>query len=143
MYKYTATYEDFDGNVRTEDLYFNLSKSEMVLLDNSVPGGLGNRLDRITKAADNVEIMESFLWILRKTYGIKSEDGRRFIKNDQIFDEFMQSAAFDEFFTKLTTEEDFAANFIRSVIPQMTDKEWNEIDRKANLIKMQQDRLTD
>lgn len=143
MYKYTATYEDFDGNVRTEDLYFNLSKSEMVLLDNSVPGGLGNRLDRITKAADNVEIMESFLWILRKTYGIKSEDGRRFIKNDQIFDEFMQSASFDEFFTKLTTEEDFAANFIRSVIPQMTDKEWNEIDRKANLIKMQQDRLTD
>lgn len=138
MFKYTVNYTDFDNNNRSEDLFFNLSKTEMVLLDNSVPGGLGNRLERISKAADNVEIMETFMWILRKSYGIKSEDGRRFIKSDEIFDEFMQTAAFDEFFTKLTTDEDFAANFIRKIIPQMTDGEWEKIQNKANVIKLEQ-----
>lgn len=138
MFKYTVNYTDFDNNNRSEDLFFNLSKTEMVLLDNSVPGGLGNRLERISKAADNVEIMETFMWILRKSYGIKSEDGRRFVKSDEIFDEFMQTAAFDEFFTKLTTDEDFAANFIRKIIPQMTDGEWEKIQNKANVIKLEQ-----
>lgn len=131
MYKHTVTYEDFNGNTRTEDLYFNLSRSELVILDNSVPGGMGNRLTRMVKAADNVEIMETVEWLLRNTYGIKSEDGRRFIKGDAIFDEFKQTEAFDAFFMELVSDEDMMANFVRGVLPKMEDTEWNKIQEKS------------
>ena len=29
MYKITETYEDFDGNKRTEDFYFNFTEAEI------------------------------------------------------------------------------------------------------------------
>lgn len=131
MYKHTVTYEDFNGNTRTEDLYFNMSKSEMIMLDNSVPGGLGNRLTRISKAADNVEIMNTLDWLLRNTYGIKSEDGRRFIKGDKIYEEFKQTEAFNAFFTDLVEQEDMIVKFIRGVMPKMEDSEWNKIQEKS------------
>lgn len=131
MYKHTVTYEDFNGNTRTEDLYFNLSRSELVMLDNSVPGGLGNRLQRMVKAADNVEIMETVDWLLRNSYGIKSDDGRRFIKGDAVFDEFKQTEAFDTFFMDLISNEDMMAKFIRSILPKMEDSEWNKIQEKS------------
>ena len=131
MYKHTVTYEDFNGNTRTEDLYFNLSRSELVMLDNSVPGGLGNRLQRMVKAADNVEIMDTVEWLLRNSYGIKSEDGRRFMKGDAIFDEFKQTEAFDTFFMDLVSSEDTMAKFIRSILPKMEDSEWNKIQEKS------------
>lgn len=131
MYKHTVTYEDFNGNTRTEDLYFNLSRSELVMLDNSVPGGLGNRLQRMVKAADNVEIMDTVEWLLRNSYGIKSEDGRRFIKGNDIFDEFKQTEAFDTFFMDLVSSEDTMAKFIRSILPKMEDSEWNKIQEKS------------
>lgn len=131
MYKHTVTYEDFNGNTRTEDLYFNLSRSELVMLDNSVPGGLGNRLQRMVKAADNVEIMETVDWLLRNSYGIKSDDGRRFIKGDAVYDEFKQTEAFDTFFMDLISNEDMMARFIRSILPKMEDSEWNKIQEKS------------
>lgn len=131
MYKHTVTYEDFNGNTRTEDLYFNMSKSEMIFLDNSVPGGLGNRLMRISKAADNVEIMETIDWLLRNTYGIKSDDGRRFVKGDGIYEEFKQTEAFNAFFSDLVTSDDMIVKFIRGVMPKMEDSEWNKIQEKS------------
>lgn len=131
MYKHTVTYEDFNGTTRTEDLYFNINRSELVMLDNSVPGGMGNRLQRMVKAADNVEIMETVEWLLRNTYGIKSEDGRRFIKSDELFDEFKQTEAFDAFFMELVSDEDMMSNFIRGILPKMEDSEWNKIQEKS------------
>lgn len=131
MYKYTVTYEDFNGVSRTEDLYFNLSRAELVMLDNSVPGGLGNRLQRMVNAADNVEIMETVDWLLRNSYGVKSEDGRRFIKRDDIYEEFKQSEAFDTFFMELISSEDNMTKFIRGMLPKMEDSEWNKIQDKS------------
>ena len=131
MYKHTVTYEDFNGNTRTEDLYFNMSRSELVMLDNSVPGGMGNRLQRMVKAADNVEIMETVDWLLRNSYGIKSEDGRRFIKGEELYEEFKQTEAFDAFFMDLVSSEDMMANFVRGVLPKMEDSEWNKIQDQS------------
>lgn len=130
MFKHTVTYEDFDGNKRTEDLYFNMSQSEMVMLDNSVPGGLSNRLLRISRAADNVEIMDTVDWLLRNTYGIKSDDGRRFVKGDEIYAEFKQTEAFNTFFMELLGEGDLMSRFIRGVMPKMEDSEWEKVQEK-------------
>ena len=39
MYKKTITYEDFDGNKRTEDFYFNLTTAEVAKMEMGVTGG--------------------------------------------------------------------------------------------------------
>ena len=38
MHKETITYVDFNGTERTEDHYFNLSKTEITELEVSMPG---------------------------------------------------------------------------------------------------------
>jgi hypothetical protein len=49
---------------------------------------------------------------------VRSEDGKRFIKNDQLREEFTQTAAYDALFMELATDEDAAANFIQGILPK-------------------------
>ena len=84
MLKLTKTYTDYDGNERTEDFYFNLSKAELTKLEMSETGGLINFLQKIISAQDGKTIIETFEKIILMSYGEKSPDGRRFIKNDEI-----------------------------------------------------------
>lgn len=50
MHKETITYVDFNGTERTEDHYFNLSKTEITELEVSMPGGLAEYLMGIVNA---------------------------------------------------------------------------------------------
>lgn len=118
MLKKTITYTDFDGNERTEDFYFNLSKSEIILLETTTPGGYVTMLQRIIDSKDNIELMNVFTDLIKKSYGVKSEDGKRFIKNEQVLDDFLSSAAFDEMFTEFFTTENAAAEFAQGIIPK-------------------------
>lgn len=118
MLKKTITYTDFDGNERTEDFYFNLSKSELILLETTTPGGYVTMLQRIIDSKDNIELMNVFTDLIKKSYGVKSEDGKRFIKNEQVLDDFLSSAAFDEMFTEFFTTENAAAEFAQGIIPK-------------------------
>ena len=81
MHKETITYVDFNGTERTEDHYFNLSKTEITELEVSMPGGLAEYLMGIVNAKNVPEIMASFKKIILSAYGIKSADGRRLEKN--------------------------------------------------------------
>lgn len=117
MFKDTVTYVDFDGNTRTETLYFNLTKAEVIAMENSVHGGLSRRLQKIVDALDNVQIMDSFIDLIKASYGEKSDDGKRFIKNSELTEAFMQTGAYDEFFMKLISDEEFAADFIKGIAP--------------------------
>ena len=49
MLKKTIKYEDFDGVLREEDKYFNLTKAELTEWQLSQDGGLDNMLQRIVK----------------------------------------------------------------------------------------------
>ena len=50
-------------------------------------------------------------------YGKKSPDGRRFIKNNEIREEFTQTEAYSIIFMELATDADKAAEFINGIIP--------------------------
>lgn len=130
MFKDTVTYVDFDGNERTEDLYFNLTKAEVIAMENSVLGGLSRRLEKIVNALDNVQIMDSFIDLIKSSYGVKSDDGKRFIKSEKITEEFMQTGAYDEFFMKLISDEEFAGKFIQGIAPAGLSDEELEQARK-------------
>lgn len=118
MLKKTITYTDYDDVERTEDHYFNLSKAELIMMDSSVVGGLKQRLEKIIQSKDNVAIMEVFKDLIHKSYGVKSDDGKRFIKSEEIATEFEQTEAYSELVMELLTDPDKAAAFINAIMPK-------------------------
>lgn len=118
MIKKTITYTDYDGNNRTEDFYFNLSKPELMEMDFSATGGMEKMIKRIVDAQDTKRIIEVFKDIILKSYGEKSADGKRFIKSKELAEAFSQTEAYSELFMELATNDKAAADFINGVIPK-------------------------
>lgn len=117
MLKKTLTYEDFNGVVRTEDFYFNLTKAEIMEMELSTTGGYTEYLKRIIAAQDNASLVAIFKELVLKSYGKKSDDGRRFIKTKELSEEFEQTNAYSNFFTELATNSKEATAFVNGIIP--------------------------
>lgn len=118
MLKKTITYKDYNGVERTEDFYFNLTEAELMKMEWGTAGGIADTIQAIVKAKDNVTIVKLFEDIIAKAYGKKSPDGRRFIKNQEVLDDFQQTEAYSKLYMELATNEDAAAEFINGVIPE-------------------------
>lgn len=118
MLKKRIKYVDYDNNEREEDFYFNLNKAEIAEMELSTEGGLQQWIERIVDAQDTPQIIELFKKLILKSYGEKSPDGKRFIKNAQLSEEFSQTEAYSELFMELATNEKAAADFVNGIIPQ-------------------------
>jgi hypothetical protein len=116
MLKKTIKYTNFLGNEVEDTLFFNLSQDELMEMELSKEGGLSSTIQRIVDTQDTPKIIAMFKDILLKSYGEVSEDGKRFIKNDQLREEFQQSKAYSELFMELATDADAATKFIEGVI---------------------------
>ena len=117
MLKKTIKYTDYDGVDRTETFYFGLNKSELADMQVSVDGGMEKMLKKIVDAQDGKGIMDGFKMVIRKSYGIKSDDGKRFEKSEKISDEFFQTAAYEALFEELITNAKAASDFINGILP--------------------------
>lgn len=117
MLKKTITYTDYNGVKRTEDFYFNLSKAEIMEMEMSTTGGLAEMIQRIVQAQDAPAIIKIFKDLVLKAYGQKSPDGKRFIKNDALREEFEQTEAYSNLFMELATDSDAAAAFVNGIVP--------------------------
>lgn len=117
MLKETIKYVDYNGTERTEDHYFNLTEAELMELEMSTTGGLAEMIQRIVAAQDAPAIIKIFKELVLRAYGQKSPDGRRFIKNDQLREEFSQTEAYSKLFMKLATDADAAAKFVNGIMP--------------------------
>lgn len=117
MLKKTLTYTDFDGNERKEDFYFNLTKAEITEMELSVDGGFGEMLQKIVDSKDGKRIIAIFKDLVMRSYGVKSADGKRFIKNNEVRDEFIQSQAYSDIFMELATDADAASAFVKGIMP--------------------------
>lgn len=118
MLKRTITYTDYDGLERTEDFYFNLTRAEVAEMELSVDGGLVKMLNKIVEAKDGKRIIETLKDFILKAYGEKSPDGRRFIKNDEVRNNFAQTEAYSKLFMELALDADAAAKFINAIVPK-------------------------
>lgn len=125
MLKRTITYEDYDGNTHTEDFYFNLSKAELIEIEASTPGGVAAKLEKISKDNNGAEIIKTFKDIILKSYGVKSEDGKRFIKSEEISRAFEETEAYSELFYELALDADKAAAFVNGIMPRKLIEEAN------------------
>jgi hypothetical protein len=116
MTKETITYTDLNGVERTEDFYFDLSKPEVVRMQASAKGGYDVQLKSIANGSNGALIMEFFENFIKTAYGEKSDDGRRFVKSDEISNAFMQTPAYEVLFEKLVTDAEAAAEFVNKVM---------------------------
>lgn len=117
MYKKTFTYNDYNGVERTETHYFNLNKAEVLEMEMSTKGGLAEMIQRIIDAQDAPALIKIFKDLIRKSYGVKSDDGKRFIKSEELWLEFEQTEAYSMFFTELASNADAASEFVNGIVP--------------------------
>lgn len=118
MLKKTITFEDFEGNKRTEDFYFNLSKAELAEMQMSRQGGFTDWIQKVIDARDNTTLFATIKDFVLKSVGVKSPDGRRFIKNDEIRTEFEQTDAFSELMMELMGNETAFSTFCQGIVPK-------------------------
>lgn len=119
MLKKGITFEDYDGNKRTEDHYFNLNKAEVIKwLTTSGEYTLDKVLERLATERNGKKIMEIFDGLIHLSYGRKSLDGRKFEKSEEIWNDFYQTEAYSVLFTELVTDAKKAAEFVNQIIPK-------------------------
>ena len=117
MLKKIITYTDYNGVERTEPFYFNLSKAELMEMELGVTGGMTEMLDKIIAAKDAPSLMKTFKEMIMKSYGVKSDDGKRIIKSEELSIAFTQTEAYSVLFMELITDDKAAADFVNGIIP--------------------------
>lgn len=114
MFYKDITYTDYNGEEKTERAYFHMPKPELVKLD-AFYGGIQHKLDEIQASNDAYALYNMFEDIIRKSYGVKSDDGTRFVRKPEIAEDFLQSAAYEALFVKLITNPEELNEFMSKV----------------------------
>jgi hypothetical protein len=118
MLKREIKYEDFNENQTSEICYFNISKPEIIMLEAQYDGGFGNFLQRLLEAKNESQLVNQFKEIILMAYGEKTEDGKHFLKSEELKKQFSQSAAYNQLFMELASDPDALLEFIRGVFPK-------------------------
>lgn len=121
MLKKVIKYVDYSDNVREETFYFNLNKAELTEMQLTVTGGMDKLIEKISETQDTKTLITLFKEIILKAYGDKSPDGRRFIKSQELRDEFMQTEAFVQLYMELIEVPGAASAFVNGIIPKITE----------------------
>ena len=135
MHKITLKYTDYNDEEVSEDLYFNLNKAELLEMNFQATGGLVNYLQSIINARDTATLASIFKDLLVKSYGVKTPDGKHFMKNDKIKEEFICSIPFEMLYTELSTNAEAASAFITAIIPKDIREEYEKMDSDGKIPK--------
>lgn len=114
----TIKYTDYNDVERTMTCYFNLSKPEVIKWQVGTEGGMAEVLQRIIEEKDPKKLFTLFESLIQLSYGIKSPDGIRFEKSEEITRAFMQTEAYTNFFMELGTNTESAIEFIKGIFPK-------------------------
>jgi hypothetical protein len=130
MLKETTTYTDYDGTTVTEEMHFNLTQFELTEIAMSLPDKLTDHIntddtpaaivEKITTVLGKKGLLDFVKRMVIKAYGIKKKgvDGKvKFIKNDDITEEFANSMACHNFIMELVTDNDKSNAFFNSIVP--------------------------
>lgn len=115
-------YVDFNGVKRSENFMFNFMESEIQEMNLRYPdGGLKGRLQKIIDEQDPDTIVDYFKSLIMDSYGVKSDDGKRFEKSKELSEAFSQTPAYSKLFMALSTNTQAAIEFVNGIIPKVQD----------------------
>lgn len=123
MIKKTCTYTNYNDVEVTETAYFNFTEAEIMEQEMGIKGGLAEAIQRTVDAKDAPEIIRIFKKLVLDSYGVKSPDGRRFIKTQELRDEFEQTPMYSQIFMELATNDVAAAEFVNGIMPKNLPKD--------------------
>lgn len=126
MLKKTITYTDYNGTERTEDFYFNLTKAEIMKMEMSTTGGLAEMIQRIVAAQDQPAIIAVFEDLIQRAFGVKTPDGKGFVKRKEDLEAFIATEAYSDLFMELATDADKASAFVNGIVPAELKAEMNK-----------------
>ena len=96
MLKENVKYLDFDGVEQNETLYFNINRMELIAMQARYgKEDMAKYIERIVQEQDFAKIHDLLNDIILTAYGKKSEDGKRFLKSEEIKEEFRTSLAYE------------------------------------------------
>lgn len=139
MLKKSISYTDFDGNQKTYEAYFNLTKTECMDLDLEYEdeGGLLEHLKSLFKNRVNGEIpkkpaIDFIKLLVDRSYG--QRDGDIFVKEDDdgrpLIRRFRHHPAYDAFVYALLSGEESLDDFAQGVLPNVPDMDVNEAKKR-------------
>ena len=136
MIKKTITYTDLNGAESTEDYYFHINKGEMMRMQLSEGMALDVKIDRLIQTRDYKEIVATIESFIDLSYGVRSENGKSFIKNPKQLELFKSSEAYSELVWSLYTDEDEMRDFIFGIFPsnlkEVTEETLKKLEEKKN-----------
>jgi hypothetical protein len=138
MLKQMIQWKGFDGRPASQTLYFNLTKFE-------IAGEMELEVlqDRFQRFQTEViqdgsrdmtppeirEMLDMIKTIIKYAYGVRSHEGRGFSKSPEIWQEFVDTGAFDAFIWYLFEEPNRANAFMTGIWPE----EYQNAVAKGNL----------
>lgn len=136
MYRWPHKYTDFNGMEREETFYFNFNKAELIDLEWRTPGGLEQYMKHIMSMMDGQKLADMFKMLIDKSYGVKSPDGREFLKSPEILNHFKFTEAYSDLYILLATDSNAATEFVNGIFPKEAveaAKKQHEMAEKAGL----------
>lgn len=143
MLKKVVKFTDYNGNEHSEDVYFHVSKTSVLTAPDDVYNEIvkiGQDLQEKGKFLSEVEgtidennpfdkngqlLAESIRMVARLldrlvdlSYGEKSPDGMKFVKNQTVLSEFKNSVVYDAFIEQMISNQDELIDFIKSLLGQ-------------------------
>lgn len=126
MIRKTITFTDIDGNVVTDDFYFNLTEAEMLELQLSHKGGFQETLQYLISSDDQAGIFQAIKTVILAAYGERGENGRQFIKTKERAEAFSHTEAYSNLFMELGTNAKNAAEFMTGLMPAKVQEKLRE-----------------
>ena len=138
MLKKMLKYTDYNDVLRTQEFYFYLSKKDIQMLNAKYQedGGLSGRFNIIMNKMDMRRLLETVEDLVLNSYGEKSEDGSKFIKNVKVREDFQYSAAYEALFYELTVGDDAAdkfSDFLRKILPNDVQAQIAKAEAEGNV----------
>lgn len=131
MLKKEFIYVDYDGNSQTETAYFNMTKAEIAAMQVKMDGKYIDYLQDLVKGNHIEELFGIFRELVLDSYGRKSDDGKRFVKNAELRADFEASIPFSDMLIDLISDGDKMSAFTKAILPPDMVKSGGEINAPA------------
>ena len=127
------THKDFNGNTTNTILHFNLNRIEVADMLDLLPRfekiqSVFEEDERELTTEEIKELLDLVKIIMKHSYGIRSDDGQRFIKDvpvgeGNIWLEFTQTNAYDAFLFSLFEQPAKADSWMKGLMPSQLIEE--------------------
>lgn len=130
MIKKQVTYTDYNGNIVTEDLYFDMSSlaftkfaakyGDFSVVDPNSEGSTAQAvkafIEKVTRENNLAKMIDFLEDFILSAYGERASDGKHFYKTKEIRSEFENSLAFAQVFEDLMNDNGSVEPFLYGVL---------------------------